>query len=180
MKGRLKILFIFLLAVFCTIGSAQVKIRLFANQAPESAVLSVTEGTYELNLFNGEILSVFKNEPVIITRYNGKLAVKKRNSKGFVCDSLILSGKTGNDSFSLMLNGKSHARQYYSGDLKCSPDLETLLFINISDIERYISGVVLAEGGGGTDRGTQSHPGSRVSQPYLKQNYLEPHSQAAK
>ena len=149
MKGRLKILFIFLLAVFCTIGSAQVKIRLFANQAPESAVLSVTEGTYELNLFNGEILSVFKNEPVIITRYNGKLAVKKRNSKGFVCDSLILKGKTGNDSFSLMMNGESHLRQNYSGDLQCLPDLGTLVFINISDVEKYISGVVMAEGGAG-------------------------------
>jgi len=148
-KGRLKILFIFLLAVFCTISSAQVKIRLFANQAPESAVLSVTEGTYELNLFNGEILSVFKNEPVIITRYNGKLAVKKRNSKGFVCDSLILKGKTGNDSFSLMMNGESHLRQNYSGDLQCLPDLGTLVFINISDVEKYISGVVMAEGGAG-------------------------------
>ena len=148
-KGRLKILFIFLLAVFCTIGSAQVKIRLFANQAPESAVLSVTEGTYELNLFNGEILLIFKNEPVIITRYNGKLAVKKRNTKGFVCDSLSLKGKTGNDSFSLMMNGESHLRQNYSGDLQCFPDLGTLVFINISDVEKYISGVVMAEGGAG-------------------------------
>lgn len=148
-KGRLKILFIFLLTVYCTGVYAQVKIRLFANQSAESAIFSVTGGIYELNFFNGEILKVFKDEPVIITKYNGKLAVKKRNSTGFVCDSLILSGKTGNDSFSLMLNGKSHVRQYYSGDLKCSPDLETLLFINISDIEKYISGVVLAEGGGG-------------------------------
>jgi len=148
-KGTLKILFIFLLTVFCTIGSAQVKIRIFANQSPESAVLYVTEGTYELNLFNNEVLSLYKNEPVIITRYNGKLAVKKRNTKGFVCDSLILRGKTGNDSFSLMMNGKSHQRQNYSGDLQCFPDLGTLVFINISEVEKYISGVVMAEGGAG-------------------------------
>jgi stage II sporulation protein D len=146
---RLKIFFILLLSVFCTVGVAQVKIRLFANQSPESAVFSVTEGTYELNLFNGEIFPVFKNEPVIITRYNGKLAVKKRNAKGFICDSLILKGKTGNDSFSLMMNGNSHIRQYYSGDLCCFPDLGTLVFINISDVEKYISGVVKAEGGAG-------------------------------
>jgi stage II sporulation protein D len=146
---RLKILFVLLLTVFCTGVSAQVKIRLFANQSPESAVFSVTEGTYELNLFNGEILPVFKNEPVIMTRYYGKLAVKKRNTKGFVCDSLILRGKTGNDSFSLMMNGKSRIRQYYSGDLQSFPDLGTLVFINISDVEKYISGVVKAEGGTG-------------------------------
>ena len=146
-KRRLKILFIFILADFCTIGSAQVKIRIFANQSPESAVLSVTEGTYELNPFNGDLLSVYKNESVIITRYNGKLAVKKRNTKGFVCDSLIFIGRSRNDSFSLMMNGKSHLRQNYSGDLLCFPDLGTLVFINISDVEKYIAGVVMAEGG---------------------------------
>jgi stage II sporulation protein D len=146
---RLKLLNILLLTVFCTVVSAQVKIRLFANQSPESSVFSVTEGTYEIKLFNGEILSVFKDEPVIITRFNGKLAVKKRNAEGFVCDSLIFSGTTGNDSFSLRMNGPSHSKQFYSGDLQCFPDLGTLVFINISDVEKYISGVVMAEGGAG-------------------------------
>ncbi len=146
---KLKILFVFLLTVFCSVGFAQIKIRLFANQSPESAVFSVTEGTYELNLFNGRILTVLKEEPVIITKYKGKLAVKKRNTKGFICDSLDLSGKTGNDSFSLRMNGKSPSRQYYSGNLQCYPDLGTLVFINISDVEKYISGVVMAEGGTG-------------------------------
>jgi SpoIID/LytB domain len=146
---KVSILFILFLTVFTTIVSAQVKIRLFANQSPESAVFSVREGVYEINLFNGEILRVFKDEPVIITRFYGKLAIKKRNTEGFVCDSLIISGKTGNDSFSLMMNVKSHTKQYYSGDLQCFPDLGTLVFINISNVEKYISGVVMAEGGTG-------------------------------
>jgi stage II sporulation protein D len=144
---RLKILCILLLTVFSTAASGQVRVRLFSNQSPESAVFSVTEGKYEINMFNGEILTVLEGEPVIITKFNGKLAVKKRNEEGFVCDSLILSGKTGDDSFSLRSNGNSSIRQYYSGDLQCFPDLGTLLFINISDIEKYISGVVKTEGG---------------------------------
>jgi peptidoglycan hydrolase-like amidase len=48
-----------------------------------------------------------------------------------------------------MMNGKSHLRQNYSGDLLCFPDLGTLVFINISDVEKYIAGVVMAEGGAG-------------------------------
>jgi stage II sporulation protein D len=40
-------------------------------------------------------------------------------------------------------------KQYYTGDLQCFPDLGTLLFINNSDVEKYISGVVMAEGGSG-------------------------------
>lgn len=146
---RFNLLYILLLTGFCTEVSAQVKIRLFSNQSPESAVFSVTEGAYELNLFNGEILLVYKDEPVIITRYNRILAIKTRNADGFVCDSLLFSGKTGNDSFSLRLNGKSLPRQFYSGDLQCFPDLGTLVFIDISDVEKYISGVVMAEGGNG-------------------------------
>jgi stage II sporulation protein D len=146
---RLKILFVLLLTVLSIGVSAQVKIRLFSNQSPESAVFSVKEGEYELNLFNGEILTVTRGEPVIVMKYNGKLAVKKRNEASFVCDSLIFAGRTGNDSFSLRINGGSNMKQNYSGDFQCFPDLGTLVFINISDVEKYISGVVMAEGGPG-------------------------------
>jgi len=132
---KLKLLFILLFTVFSTAVFAQVKIRLFSNQFPESAVFSVTEGRYELNMFNGEIFTIWKGEPVIISKYNGKLAVKKRNTEGFVCDSIVISGKTGNDVFSLRINGNSPVRQYYSGDLQCFPDLGTLVLINISDVE---------------------------------------------
>ena len=148
---RVGIFFILFITVVSPVISAQVKIRLFADQSPESAVISVTEGKYELDLFNGEILMVVKGEPVIITKFNGKLAVKKRNVQCFVCDSLIFSGRTGDDSFSLRINGGSYIRQYYSGDLQCFPDLGTLVFINISDVEKYISGVVMTEGGSGKD-----------------------------
>jgi len=146
---RLNLLFFLLLTVFSAAVSAQVKIRLFSNQSPSSAVFSVTEGNYEINLFTGKVLSVLKGEPVVITKFDGKLAVKLRNTQGFVCDSMILTGKTGNDSFSLRINGILPIRQYYSGDLQCFPDLGTLVLINISDIEKYISGVVKAEGGSG-------------------------------
>jgi len=146
---RFKILFVLSIFIFGSVASAQVKIRLFANQAPESAVFNVIKGNYELNLFNGKTISVSINEPVMIARFNGKLAIKKRGAEGLVCDSIIISAMTGNDYFSLMLIGKSHIRQYYSGDLKCFPDMGTLVFINISDIERYIAGVVRAEGGSG-------------------------------
>jgi stage II sporulation protein D len=145
--GRQKILIIWFLTVFGTAASAQVKVRLFSNQSPESIVFSVTEGKYELNTFIGDTLIVIKGEPVIISKFNGKLAVKVRNVEGFECDSVIFTGKTGDDSFSLRINGNLPVRQYYSGDLKCFPDLGTLVMINICDIERYIAGVVKAEGG---------------------------------
>jgi stage II sporulation protein D len=149
---RLRISLILFLTAFATVAFAQVKVRLFSNHSPESAVFSVTAGKYEFNGFNGEALIVSEGEPVIFTRYNGKLAVKLRNSDGFVCDSAALAGKTGNDSFSLRINGNLQSRQFYSGDFKCFPDLGTIVLINICDIEKYIAGVVLAEGGSGWNK----------------------------
>jgi stage II sporulation protein D len=146
---RLKILIILFITVFGTVVSAQVKIRMFSNLSPESAVFSVTNGKYEVKAFNGETLFVTKGEPVIIARFDGKLAVKTRASMGFVCDSVMFLGKTGDDSFSIRISGNAGVKQYYSGDLQCFPDLGTLLLINISNVEKYISGVVKAEGGSG-------------------------------
>jgi stage II sporulation protein D len=145
---KLKILVLFL-TIFGSVASGQVRIRLFASQSPESAVFSVIEGKYEINLFNREIITLSKGEPVILMKFNGKIAVKTRNEKGFICDSVLFTGITGNDNFSLRMNGGSSLKQYYSGDLQCFPDFGTLELINKTDIEKYISGVVMAEGGTG-------------------------------
>lgn len=145
-----RLIFIFLLAfLFSLFTYGQVRVRLFSSQSPESALFSVTGGRYILETFNGNNLYLKRSEPVLISKYNGKLAVKIRSEKGFICDSLVLHGDTGNDSFSLRLNGKTPVRRFYSGDLKCFPDLETLVLINNCDVENYIAGVVKAEGGSG-------------------------------
>ena len=147
--NRLKIFVIYFLTLFSPVISAQVKIRLFSDRSPESVVFSVTGGRYEVDFFNGELLKVAKGEPVIISRFDGKLAVKARNSKGFICDSVQIKGLTGTDNFSLMVNVDIPLRQYYSGDLHCIPDFETLLLINTCDIEKYVAGAVRTEGGSG-------------------------------
>ena len=146
---RLRILILIILSVFNAAASAQVKIRLFSNQSSESVIFAVTNGKYEINTFNRETLIVLKGELVIISRFEGKLAVKTRNSVTSISDSVLFSGQTGDDSFSLRVNGTSPVRQYYSGDLQCFPDLETMVLINKCDVEKYIAGVVKAEGGSG-------------------------------
>jgi len=145
---RLKIIFILFLLTG-VVAQSQVRIRIFTTQTPESAVFSVITGTYEIDLFNGEKIVVSKDEPVLLSRYNGKIAVKKRNEAGRICDSLVFTGISDNNTFSLRVNGKSPVKQYYSGDLQCFPDFETMLFINRCEIEKYISGVVMSEGGNG-------------------------------
>jgi stage II sporulation protein D len=146
---RLKISLVLILVLSFSVLPAQVSIRLFADKLPESAVFSVSEGRYEVDFFNGEKAIVNKGKPVILTRYEDRLAVKADGSEAFICDSVMISGKTGNDLFSLRLNGGTSVRRFYSGDLKCFPDLGTLVLVNICDVEKYIAGVVRAEGGTG-------------------------------
>ena len=145
-----KLIFLWLIILLhFTSLPGQVRIRLFSAKSPESAIFSVTEGQYELDAFNGAPHIITNGEPVVITRYDGKLAVKTRNTEGFICDSVIFKGRTGNDSFSLQIKPDRMEKRYYSDDLQCFSDLETLMLINICDIEKYVSGVVKAEGGSG-------------------------------
>ena len=147
--GRLKIILSLFLTVINIAVSSQVKIRLFSNQSPESAVFSVTNGNYKICAFNRDSIVVSKGESVFISRFDGILLIKTRDSSGFISDSILFSSQTGNDSFSLRVNGSTPVRQYYSGDLRCFPDLGTLVLVNTCDVEKYIAGVVKAEGGSG-------------------------------
>jgi stage II sporulation protein D len=146
---RQRLFLIVLLSVISTLVSAQVKIRIFANQSPESAVFTVVDGSYLMDYYHGGSFLLTKGESLIISRFDGKLAIKTRNSIGFTADSVVFAGQTPDASFSLRINGQSPVRQYYTGELHCFPDLGTLVFINNCDIEKYIAGVVKAEGGSG-------------------------------
>jgi stage II sporulation protein D len=151
-SDKLKILIFIFITVINTAVSAQVKIRLFSNQSPESVVFSVTNGKYEVVSSNGETIVVNKGGLVSLSKNNGKLAIKTMNKIGILCDSVKINGLTGNDGFSLRINGSTPLRQFYSGDLHCFADLGTIVLINVSDIERYISGVVKSEGGNGKNK----------------------------
>jgi len=145
-----KLVVIQLLLIYSTVViSGQVRIRLFANQPASSGVFTVTEGKYELDIYDGKSVPLTAGDPVILAIYNNKIAIKIRNSQSFMCDSLIVKGLTGTDIFSFRINGSIKNRQYYSGDLECRPDLGILVFINICDIEQYIAGVVRTETGPG-------------------------------
>jgi stage II sporulation protein D len=135
--------------LFSGILSGQVRVRLFANQASGSAIFSVTSGEYKIDQFNGKSYFLKQGELAIISKYKGKLIVKTIRNPGFICDSVLLSATDDGDSFTLRVNTQTSARQIYIGDLKCLPDLGTLVLINTCDMETYIAGVVRAEGGYG-------------------------------
>ncbi len=139
-----------LLLLNVTVCRAQVKIRLFAANLPQTAVLTVRQGQYTIKTSeNSQSILLAFNKPVVITRFKGKIAVKIKDVQGFVCDSLLLTGISGNDMFSLRVPGAGPEGKNYKGDLTCYSDMSSLIILNSSDIEDYICGVVETEGGTG-------------------------------
>jgi stage II sporulation protein D len=148
-----KLLLIYTLCfLFTVISYGQVRIRIFSAFNPGSAVFRVTSGNYELHTFNGPSIRLDTAESVLVTRFNGKLAVKTMDDKAFLCDSAYITGSSGKDFFSVRINNGKSVKQNYTGDLRLYPDLGTILMINVCSVESYIAGVVKSEGGPGRNR----------------------------
>ena len=118
----LRLILVYLLVGFYpVVTTGQVRVRLFSSESPESVVFSVNEGKYQIIALNGSKISVNKGASVVISKFNGKLAVKAKDANGFICDSVIFKSETGADYFSIRFNGRSNTKQYYSGDLQVLP-----------------------------------------------------------
>jgi stage II sporulation protein D len=143
---RYLIIIIILLIHFPVSGQDKVRIRLFTESNSGNALFSVIEGRYELNNFSGQPVEIVPGNNILISVFKNRLVIKQRSRPALVCDSLFITGKTGQDVFSLRADGM---RRFYSGDLHSFNYPGSILFINICDTESYIAGVVQAEGGTG-------------------------------
>lgn len=150
MTARSFILFILILLP-SALFSQKVRIRVYSDIHAVSAIITVIKGSYEITVFDGSSFEAGEGEPLIVTCYGERIAVKTRNSPGFICDSVALKGSTGKDLFSLRVMGNDSQKRIYTGDLECSSDLGNLLFISVCNIEDYVAGVVMSEGGTGKD-----------------------------
>lgn len=146
---RIKLYCTILLFFYFYLLSSQVRVRLFTEFNPGIAIFTISSGKYFISNGFGKSITASKDEPVIIDRYYDKIYVKERNGEGFLGDTIEIKGLTGDDYFSLRINAPGSLVRNYSGDLKCFSDMGALFLINTCDIEKYITGVVKAEGGNG-------------------------------
>ena len=127
----------------------QVKVRLLTDLNPDYFFLSVKKGWYQVDTYNNISFRVLPGDLVVLSRHNGSLAIKMRGRDGLFADSVKFTAMTGEDEYNISSNGEEPVTQNYSGDLQCYPDLGGILLINNCDIEKYVEGVVKAEGGSG-------------------------------
>jgi stage II sporulation protein D len=129
--------------------SSQVRVRLLTGKNPDYLFFTVTSGAYQVDNYRNEKIILNEGDVVILARNNDMIAVKTRGEPVVPADSMIFRALTGESSFSLASGLPEMTKWNYSGDLECSIDLAAILLINTCDIEKYIAGVVKAEGGNG-------------------------------
>jgi len=125
-------------------ATGQVKVRLFSSQSPDFVIFTVVDGEYLIEGYENSAVVCNKNDVIVISKYDKKLAIKSRQSEGFAVDSIIFKAISDNSSFSLRVNTVT---QLYSGNFSCYPDLATIVMINNCNVDDYIAGVIRTEGG---------------------------------
>jgi stage II sporulation protein D len=137
------------LVIFNPEGSAQVKIKLFSDYSPGSAVFTVSAGSYLIETDSREEFALSGKSSVSIGYVNNSLTLKIQNDSIISCHSATFRGTSGNDAFSVSILRKAPLIRYYSGDLTCSAGNGSVVLVNKCNPEDYIAGVVVAEGGTG-------------------------------
>ena len=130
-------------------ASSDVKVRLLTYEHPDMVTITVSSGAYRITDSLDHVFVLHESESVIASKFGKKIYMKPRSGEGFTCDTVFLRGNTDNSSFSLRYGAGNPTAIHYSGDLKCFADMMKLILVNTCNIEKYLEGVVMAEGGGG-------------------------------
>ena len=159
-------LIIIFFALSVSFAAGQIKVRLYSSHSPNFVVFTVVDGEYTLEGAENSAKVYRKNDNVVISIYNNKLAIKPRQSEGFVVDKINFKAKSDNSSFSLRINTQTDVAPLYNGDLLCYQDFSTIVMINTCNIEDYIAGVIKAESG------VNSHKEYAKTQAIITRTYL--------
>jgi stage II sporulation protein D len=146
MKKRI-LLLILLFFNFCLLSyPASVRVRLFTERDPSHIFFRVVSGKYSLNCPGIKATSLNTGDEIIISRFKDFIAIKLSGMPAFSADSVTIESSSDDPLFSIRTGPVAGT---YPGSLTCYPDLSGLVIVNICDIEKYIAGVVMAEGGKG-------------------------------
>ncbi len=127
-----------------------IRIRLFSELKPERLIFTPADGDYLIEVDGEEKGFVRTAEPLLVFRYGDRLAVKGGTLSGILSDSISII-PDGGTRFSLEIPGVEDSRRYYDDRLMVNLDGNLFFIVNKTSVERYLPGVVEAEGGNGIE-----------------------------
>jgi stage II sporulation protein D len=147
MIGRLLFSLTFTFLFSWNIFSQSVKISLFNDKQPVTIVFTVVKGQYKFS-GDGEFYSVFQKDQIFyITIDNGTIQIRDQKKLIGNFKNLDFEGIATENTFQLKPVTPSLASREYDDNLQINLRNRRLLLINKVDMEKYLAGVIEAEGG---------------------------------
>lgn len=143
----IRVLSLILFLAFTSRVEAQVKVRLFYGVHTESAIVKVNSPSHTLVLDGKEKIQVDIGDIILISRAGNKIAVNSRSGLGFLADNILILSEDNDSYIRLDLAGDRERGGDYTGNMVFSSSLGILKIVNEISMQKYIAGVVQAEGG---------------------------------
>lgn len=148
---------------------SQVNVRLFYGMEVNSVLLRVLSGSYKIQESPGSYREIIKEEIVFVAKSGDKVYISFRSGPGFLSDELRLLAGTDSSILSIKIIPGNKEPYEYEGDFSVFNSLGSLRIINNIDMEKYLAGVVQAEGG------YKGHPEYFKSQAVIARTYAYLH-----
>lgn len=143
MKKVILISFIFYSSI---VSSQKINIALFFEKSINSIVFTTNQGSYIL-IADSNYLKLHQSDLLHISFLRDSILIKTLTDSLGLFARIEIKGIDKNNSFILNPNNKELSTRIYDDNLTIIPKFRKLLLINNLNIEKYIAGVVEAEGG---------------------------------
>lgn len=125
----------------------KLRIGLFNPAGVQTVVVSVISGTYRLQDDTGFESDLATGQLFYLSFSGQQVQVRLLNGQQSLCNKLVFNAQTEDARFSVRPVSPTQPVRIYDDNLQITPDINRLQLINIVDVEKYIAGVVEAEGG---------------------------------
>ncbi len=160
MVKRLFYFLFFTFFIFSNGLTQSIKVGLLYDKQPETVVLSVVTGQYKFS-GDGEFYSVFQKDQIFyITINNGSILIRDQKKLIGSFKEIEFEGIDKENTFQLKAVTPSSDSHEYDDNLQISLSDNHLLLINKVDMEKYLAGVIEAEGG--SDAGIEYYKAQAV------------------
>lgn len=140
-------IFLYIWLTQLTTYSQNINIRIYTNIEIQSVYFTAKQGRYDFISNNKLICSIEEGETVTITRKDNVIRIWNNQLHESADTLLLVRGTQQTNFFTITSPTKSFQERAFDNDLYVSLKNKALVLINDVNFDKYIAGVVEAEGG---------------------------------
>lgn len=144
-NSKLLFLYFFLLASLCA-NAQNINIRIYSASALTECILTATKGKYDIIDHDKILLSLAEGETAAI-RFDSHKSIMINNKKYNLRSQLHIRGTAQSNKFTIASLKKRFQTRTFDNDLFIRLNENTMTLVNDVQFDKYIAGVVEAEGG---------------------------------